>query len=156
MITHHLQIFADYSQFYLSDPAHVEDWSALWNDQSIDDRFITMTTTLVFGTDRNFTVPVDLHRHSTRPDVGGLSAAADHAVVASVVCRSGAMKIVGCTDYLPDAFGFDAAPGTYGVLFCAHKLATVQGLDGDDRYDIHLWPAIESIPMRVIRRHPPR
>jgi hypothetical protein len=156
MTAKRLEIFADYSQFYLCDPDHVEDWSALWNDQSTADQLIAMTTTVVFGTNRNFTVPVDLYRHDNRPDVDGLAAVADHAVLASIVCRSGTLKLAGCTDYLPDAFGFDTAPATYGVFYAAHKLASVVGLDGDDTYDVQLWPVSETIPMRVLRRHPPR
>jgi hypothetical protein len=154
-VSHH-SVFADYSQFYLCDPDHLEDWSDRWNDQSMDDRLIAMTTTIVFGTDRNFTVPVDLYRRNASPDIGVLTASADHAVIASIVCRSGKFKLAGCTDYLPDAFGFATAAGTYGVLYTAHKLATVAGLDGDDRYDVHLWPADLFLPMRVLRRHPPR
>ncbi len=156
MTPQRLDIFADYSQFYLCDPEHVEDWSALWNDQSMADQLIAMTTTVVFGTNRNFTVPVDLYRHDTRTDVDNLAAAADHAVLASIVCRSGKLKLAGCTDYLPDAHGFDAVPGAYGVFYAGHKLATVNGLDGEDRYDVHLWPVSDTIPMRVLRRHPPR
>jgi hypothetical protein len=92
-----LEIFADYSQFYLCDPAHIEDWSALWNEQAIADRLIAMTTTVVFGTDRSFTVPVHLHRSDDTPEIDALAVQADHAVVASIACLSGTLKVIGCT-----------------------------------------------------------
>jgi hypothetical protein len=55
-----LEIMADYFQVYVSDPAHTEDWSALWTDQSMDDRIVVLTHTVVFGTGRNMRVPVDV------------------------------------------------------------------------------------------------
>jgi hypothetical protein len=151
-----LEIFADYSQFYLCDPAHIEDWSALWNEQAIADRLIAMTTTVVFGTDRSFTVPVHLHRSDDTPDIDALAVQADHAVVASIACLSGTLKVIGCTAYEPDAFGIAIPIGIYGVLFCAHNLDRINGLDGDDRYDIHLWPATVRPTTRVLRRYPSR
>jgi hypothetical protein len=151
-----LSVFADYSQFYLSDPEHVADWSDLWTETAMDDRLIATPHTIVFGTDRNFTVPVTVFEHAAEPAVGDLASTADHAVLCGITLISSLAKIAGCTEYLPDAPSIVLGAGTFGVLYAAHCLATVDGLDGDDRYDVHLWPTSARPAMRVLKRHPAR
>ena len=48
-----LEIMADYFQIYVCDPAFNEDWSALWTDQTVDNRIVALPHTIVFGTGRN-------------------------------------------------------------------------------------------------------
>ena len=45
-----LEIMADYFQIYVCDPAFNEDWSALWTDQTVDNRIVALPHTIVFGT----------------------------------------------------------------------------------------------------------
>jgi hypothetical protein len=151
-----LAVFADYSQFYLTDPDHVADWSDLWNDQTVADRLIATPHTVVFGTDRNFTVPVTVVQHAAEPGLTDLAAAADHAVLCGITLLSSTAKLAGCTEYLPNAPSIVLSAGTFGVLYAAHHLATVDGLEGDDRYDIHLWPTSARPTTRVLKRQPPR
>jgi hypothetical protein len=151
-----LSVFADYSQFYLTDSEHVADWSDLWNDQTVADRLIATPHTIVFGTDRNFTVPVTVFQHATEPAIADLASAADHAVLCGISLLSSTPKLAGCTEYLPEAPSLAIGTGTFGVLYAAHRLATVDGLDGDDRYDIHIWPMSARPAVRVLKRHPAR
>jgi hypothetical protein len=151
-----LSVFADYSQFYLTDPEHVADWSDLWTDETVVDRLVGTAHTVVFGTDRNFTVPVTVFQHASEPAIADLAAAADHAVLCGITLLSPTAKLAGCTEYLPDAPSIALGAGTFGVLYTAHRLATVDGLDGDDSYDIHLWPTSSRPTMRVLKRHPAR
>jgi hypothetical protein len=150
-----LEIMADYFQMYVCDPGYKEDWSALWNDQSIDDRIVALAHTVVFGTGRNMPVPVDVVLHRQQPDLTALIAPADHAVTASLSCCSGQLKVAGCTDYLPDAFTLAIPPGRYGVAFLSFDLATidpVDGLDGGDRYELHLWSLAIAPEITVLKR----
>jgi hypothetical protein len=151
-----LSVFADYSQFYLTDPGHVADWSDLWTEEAMADRLIVTPHTVVFGTDRNFTVPVTVYQHSAEPPLADIAAAADHAVVCGITLRSSTAKIAGCTEYLPNAPSLAIEPGTYSVLYAAHKLASVRGLDGDDTYAVHLWSSASLLLRRVLKRHPAR
>jgi hypothetical protein len=151
-----LSVFADYSQFYLTDPEHVADWSDLWTEETMADRLIATPQTIVFGTDRNFTVPVTVFQHGSEPAIADLASAADHAVLSGITLVSPTAKLAGCTEYLPDAPSIALSAGTFGVLYAAHNLATVDGLDGDDSYDIHLWPTSTRPAMRVLKRHPAR
>ena len=150
-----LEIMADYFQIYVCDPAYSEDWSALWTDQSVDDRIVALAHTVVFGTGRNMTVPVDVVVHERKPDLTALVAPADHAVVGSLSCFSGQLKVAGCTDYLPDAFTLATSPGRYGVAFLSFDLGTIDpvgGFDGNDRYALHLWPAAALPKIAVLKR----
>lgn len=150
-----LEIFADYFQIYLCDPAYIEDWSALWTDQSVDDRIVARAHTVVFGTGRNTTVPVDVVVHKEQPDIAALIGPADHAVVGGLSCRSGQLKVAGCTEYLPDAFTLDTASGPYGVAFLSFDLGTIsptRALEGNDRYALHVWPAATPPKIAVLKR----
>jgi hypothetical protein len=155
LLTRHatLNIFADYYQIYVCDPNHDEDWSVLWNDQTLDDRIVALEHTVVFCTGRNMIVPVAVLVHAANPDMTKMTSGADHAVCASISCTSGTLKVVGCTDYLPDAFALDVGKGSFGVAFLSFGLGTIDsldGLDGDDRYELHIWPVAEPFSQRVL------
>lgn len=153
-----LEIFADYHQIYLCDPAHgPEDWSVLWDDRTLDDRICGLAHTLVFCTGRNMIVPVDVVEHKQQPNLEQLAASADHAVVGGLKCSSGRLKLVGCTGYLPDAFTLTMPVGPVGVAFLSHGLGTIDpndGLDGGDRYALHVWPAATVPAVAVLKRWP--
>jgi hypothetical protein len=148
-----LTIFADYHQIYICDPAHLEDWSDLWTDQTVADRIVACEHTVVFGAGRNMAVPVDVMTHSASPDWPRLLSGADHAVSAALKCTSGTLKVAGLTDYLPSAFALDIGKGLFGVAFVSFALATIDDLDGSDRYELHLWPVAEPFSPRILVRY---
>ena len=143
---------ADYFQIYLCDPAHEEDFATLWTNQSVDDRIVAMQNTVAFGTGRNMTVPVQVIQHRNQPEIASLIAAADHAVIAGLICTSGLLKLAGCTDYLPDAFALSIVMGPVGAAFLSFGLNSIDGLDGEDRYSLHVWPAEERPATTVLKR----
>lgn len=61
--------------------------------------------------------------------------------------------IAGCTDYFPDAMRIEVTPGTYRVRVCYGALDTLSanGLEGDDRYRLQLWPAPSS-GVRILKQ----
>ena len=124
---------ADYFQIYITDPERLEDCSALWTDQAVEDRIIALGHSVVFGTGRNMPVPVDVIVHDQQPELITLVGPADHAVAAGITCASGQLKISGCTDYLPEAFALAILPGCYGVACLTFDLGTIDpvyGLEG--------------------------
>jgi hypothetical protein len=145
-----LTIMADFHQIYVCDPAHIEDWSDLWTDQTVTDRIVACVHTVDFGTGRNMPVPIEVFTHDASPDMIKLLSGADHAVSTCFVCTSGTIRIAGCTDYEPDAFTLDVGKGSFGVAFLSFGLGTIDGLDGDDRYELHLWPVAEPFSQRVL------
>ncbi len=148
-----LNIMADYHQIYVCDAADIEDWSDLWTDQTVADRIVACDHTVVFGTGRNMPVPVEVITHDLAPDMTKLLSGADHAVSAGINCFSGTLKVAGCTEYFPDAYALDVGKGIFGIAFLSFALGTIDGLDGSDRYEVHVWPAKEAFPPRVLIRY---
>ena len=105
------------------------------------------------GTVRNMHVPVSVQILEREPNDD--SAGWDHIVEASLDVPSGRIAIAGCTDYFPDAARIDVAPGTYRVRVSYGGLDTLSedGLEGDDRYRLQLWPA-PPIAVRVVKQRP--
>ncbi len=150
-----LEIFADYYQIYVADPAHIEDWSGLLNDQTLDDRVVAMAHTAVFGSGRNMMVPVDVVVHGAKPDLAEIITKADHAVAGAITCASGQLKLAGCTDNLLNAHAIAVAKGPIGFAFLSFDLGTidpVEGLDGNDHYALHVWPEAQLAPAVVLKR----
>jgi hypothetical protein len=148
-----LTLFADYFQFYIQDEAATGDLSQAWNEETTDRLLAVAPGTVGIGTVRNMDVPVTVEIHEHEPDDD--SPEWDHVVEASLDAASGRIVIAGCTDYLPDAKRTEVAPGSYRVRASYGALDTLSedGLSGDDRYRLQLWPAA-AIAVRILKRRP--
>ena len=139
-------VFADYHQFYLADADSETDYSNDVTDEAIAQRIVSKDDVLVVFTARNFYVPVRVELHETEPSLP--LDQADHVVVASLR-STGTIVIAGCTDYRRDATRFSVPPGYLRVAIVFTGLDTVSrsdgGLEGDDRYTLHLWPGKAGI-----------
>jgi hypothetical protein len=151
-----LEVFADYFQIYLADPLLEDDWSNAWQAPSaLADRFIVRPRILGFCTERNSTVPLRVVSHEGVPELSHQLVRADHAIQAGLSTTGRRLIVAGCTEYWPTAFSLDVGPGLYGAAFLSFDLASVRGLDGDDRYELHIWPVTEKPKSEVlVRRHP--
>ncbi len=140
MQAHDLEIFADYFQFYVQDADTEENFDEGWTDETVAAMFVSKNTALAIGTARNMDVPVRLEIHESRPaEPDGW----ERQNTAPLAVNSGRLQVIGCTDYGPDAFVASIAPGDYLVRVFYFDLETLSedGLDGDDRYLIQMWPA---------------
>ena len=99
---------------------------------------------------RNMAVPVEVEVSDAPPalELEGW----DHVAEASLELPSGRLEIHECTggsiDVLP------VRPGTYRARACFGGLDTLSddGLDGDDRYRIVLWPA-PFAPVDILKQY---
>ncbi|KIU45908.1 MULTISPECIES: hypothetical protein [Bradyrhizobium] len=148
-----LSLFADYSQFYIQDESTADELSAEWTPETTDRMLAAGSGVVRIGTVRNMHVPVSVQILEREPNDD--SAGWDHIVEASLDVPSGRIAIAGCTDYFPDAARIDVAPGTYRVRVSYGGLDTLSedGLEGDDRYRLQLWPA-PPIAVRVVKQRP--
>jgi hypothetical protein len=67
------------------------------------------------------------------------------------------LKIAGCTDDIHVAYAVTAGSGTFAVVFLSFDLGTIDkvyALEGNDRYELHVWPATEKPKPEVLRRAP--
>jgi hypothetical protein len=149
MAQHHFYIFADYFQFYLQDEEAVGGLSEAWTTTAHKRMLGIDSGTIVVGTVRNMTVPVDVEVLERIPRQSLDSW--DHVVDCAIEVASGKLVIAGCTDYFPEAARISIAPGTYRVRVYYGRLGSIgeDRLKGDDRYHITLWPGEYIDPVVV-------
>lgn len=109
---------------------------------------------LAIGTARAMDVPVSITVHAKAP-VTDL-AAWDHVAEHDITLTTANLIVAGCTDYAPDAARISLAPSLWRARVSFGGLATISddGLDGDDHYQIDLWPAAPSPPICLKSCHP--
>jgi hypothetical protein len=145
------KLFTDYFQFYIQDESAEGNLSDSWDEQAVTRLLAVASGTVGIGTVRNVDVEVSVEILSKeiRPELKDC----DHAVECTIEVKSHALVIAGCTDYFPDAKRIPVIPGTYRLLASYFGLNTVSsdGLDGNDRYKLQLWPAAYVEP-RVLKQ----
>lgn len=136
-------IFADYHQFYLTDADGGGDLPTDYTEEEFRNRIASADGVLVVTTARNMTVPVHVELHDAAPEID--MEAADHVVLGNLRTE-GELVIAGCTDYLPDAARAKVPPGNLRAMVVFTGLGTLSedGLDGEDRYVVHLWPSADT------------
>ena len=146
-----LEIFADYRQFYLIDEEANFPTANIWDEQSVLDMIDVGPGGIAVGTARNFTVPVTIR--ILESELEDDEDRWDHITEASLETTSGRLVIMGCTDHLPDARRMAVEPGFYRVRVNYADLDSVaaNGIDGDDYYEVTLWPGEHAEP-RVLKR----
>jgi hypothetical protein len=144
------ELFADYFQIYLCDADHPglpDDYT----DEAIARRLMAGPHAVILHTARNMTVPVRVEWHDARPDPD--PDAFQHVIEAGFDCPSGRLVLAGLTDYEPDAPRLEVTAGPIGVRACLSGLDTLSedGLEGEDRYLVQLWPGAEPDGVRVLK-----
>ena len=132
-------LFADYHQFYLADEtATLPEMEYAAAD--LRARIVTSEQGLVVFTARNTDVPVRVELHGEEPRI--VREEADHVVMGSFR-TAGRIVIAGLSDWVPKAARASVPPGVLRAMVVFTGLDTLgeNGLDGDDRYVVHLRPA---------------
>lgn len=141
------KLFADYFQIYLrcADTMALPD---IWDDAIVAQRVSPGPGSLVISTARNMPVPLRVVLHAKRPALD--PAGFDHLVEASLEVPSGQLVIAGLMEEPADDHA--VPPGRLGALVGFQGLGTLSpdGLDGDDRYAVHLWPGMAAADRAVI------
>lgn len=142
-----LNIFADYFQFYIQDELARGDLSDAWTEEAVT-RLLAVAPGIVgVGTVRNMEVSVSLEILSCEPLLD--FSKWDHVVECSIKIKGPRLVIAGCTDYFPEAMRIDIAPGIYQVRVCYADLNSLSenGLEGQDSYNLKLWPGSNIEPI---------
>jgi len=134
------KLFADYHQVYLCDAVNPPRLPDEWPDNHLRRKVNLADRALVISTARDMEVSVKVELHAIRPTPD--LAPVDHAVEASLRAPSGKLIIAGLTDDVKTAARVTVPAGELRALVLFDGLATLSddGLDGDDRYTVHLWP----------------
>ena len=147
-----LYIFADYHQFYLEDEGSNFPTENLWDDeQAFLDMLATGPGSVAVGTARHYSVPVKVRVIDSEPEKN--IDHWDHVTEASLSVPSGRLVVFGPTEYRPDAPRIAVEPSDYRVRVYYANLESVaaNGIDGDDYYEVTLWPG-EFAESRVLKR----
>jgi len=149
MSTHSFELFADYHQFYVWDagvsPQVPEDYS----EDDVRRRVKVGPNVVVIQPVRQMTVPVELR---VCPEDPGFDPSVwDHVAECHLDLPTGALQVHECTGGV--VLDLAVAPGSYRVraLFAGLDTLSEDGLDGDDRYTIVLWPA-PPVPLRILKQ----
>ncbi|QZL04193.1 DUF2625 family protein [Streptomyces sp. BHT-5-2] len=158
LLSHHeLEVRADYSTLLImDDDANLDEPERAWFDTLVADWINASPGVVSMGTARPFSVPVTVDVRRTSPAGDDLEfQQADHVTQASLALCSGRLLISmqDVDDRLPR---IPLTPGTYAVRIYSHGLRTVSedGLEGEDRYHVVLWPTDEDHPAQVLKRYP--
>jgi len=132
---------ADYFQFYIQDETAEGDLSEAWTEDAVNRLLAVAPGTVGIGTVRNMDVPVTVEVLAGEPELD--LSAWQHVVECSLEVKSSNLVIAGCTDYFPEAARIEIEPGNYRVRACFTGLDSLSedGLDGNDRYHLQLWPS---------------
>jgi hypothetical protein len=134
------KLFADYHQVYLCDAVDPPLLPEEWPGDHLRQRVNLADRALVLSTARNMEVPLKIELHGARPmpDL----ALVDHAVEAPLRVPSGKLTVAGLMDEIKSATRVTVPAGELRALVLFAGLGTLSddGLDGDDRYTVHLWP----------------
>lgn len=146
-------LLADYFQIYLRDEAH-PDLPDDYSDEAIARRLMAGPHAVILHTARNMTVPIRVEWHDQHPTLD--LDAYQHVVEACFDCPSGQLVLAGLTDYDPAAPRLSVKAGPLGVRASVSGLDTLSedGLEGDDRYVVQLWPGTEPEGVRVLKAWP--
>ena len=108
-----------------------------------------------FVTERNTTVPLCVVSHDAVPDLTDQVLRADQAVKAELFTADRRLIIAGCSYYWPEAYSVAVLPRLYGAAFLSFGLATMDGLEGKNRCELHIWPVSEKPKPEVLVRWQP-
>ena len=134
------ELFADYHQVYLCDAVDPPRLPDEWRQEDLRRRVNLADRALVLSTARNMQVLMKVELHGARPTPD--LALVDHAIEASLRVPSGKLVVAGLMDDLRTAARIAVPAGELRalVLFTGLGSLSEDGLAGDDRYTVHLWP----------------
>ena len=154
--SYEFEIFADYYQIYLQDESAEGNLFTSWNKEAIDNLFAIAPGIIGIGTVRNSDVPLKVIITKSRP-LHDNFVDWDHIIEVSMQIPSGKIIIASPSDYLPDAARILVEPGTYRARIYYGKLESISedGLEGDDHYQVVLWPEAYKSPDILKQRRVP-
>lgn len=150
---YHGDIFADYFQIYLRDEAH-PDLPDDYSGEVMAQRLVVGPHAIVMHAARNMEVPVRVEWTGHKPEAD--LDVFQHVIEAGFLCPSGRLILAGMTDAEETAPRLTVDAGALGIRLSATGLDTLSedGLDGEDRYLVQLWPVSEVFPLLVLKAFP--
>src|SRR6266700_2489328 len=118
-----IRLFADYCQILLQDSLSELSLSDAWSESAISDRMAVLPGLIGVWAEDNNDVDVSVNFASAEPSLE--QADFDHVVEGSMRSDSGVIAVMGCTDYLPDAYRFSVPTNWLRVRVAKSNLKSV-------------------------------
>ncbi len=144
-----LQVYADYSQFYVADTASTCDTSVIWDDPETTKRQIACGNGLIaIGTKRYGTVPVRIEIYPLEPKLEPKGIDRINECGLTITTSLGVGNYVSSPELAP----IEIAPGTYGVRALYIFQDQVENDEtGSDQYVLQFWPVTEPLVLRYVK-----
>ena len=146
-------LFADFFQFYLQDERASGDLSNAWTEVAVTRMLALSSGTIGVGTVRNMDVMVSLKVFDKAPNLLEASNTIHQINECDLEMLSENLVIAGCTDYFPEAKRIKIGKGLFRVRIYYKDLDKINedGLEGEDTYEIHIWPITEKRGLRIVK-----
>jgi hypothetical protein len=146
-----LDFYTFHSQFFLMDKgATVDPYQEMWSEKAFNDRLAVLPGWLSIGTGCYGPVKGIMRLHDNEPDMKDVNSF-DHIVEGSMTIKSGVIELIPCTANKAE-YVFNVNPGDYRIRILSAGLDTVKGDEGDDFYQIDIWPS-HFKNSEVLKRH---
>jgi hypothetical protein len=146
-----LDFYTQYHQFYLCDSIAPGETASrkFWTGDAYNDRLAIENGTIGIGTECYGPVKAEielLDDENVNFDIANY----DHIVEGGLVILSETMILKGCP--IPDPIlKIQIEPGNYRVRIYSSNLKSVEGDEGDDYYQIEIWPN-SNMERKVLKR----
>lgn len=152
--TEKVTVYTGYHQFHLKDEHATGSTGAtdFWTKEAFNTMLAVNPGIVGVGTGSCGDVPIEIEVYESDPGIE--SDGWDHIVEAGIDLSSGNLLICGCPD--PEEVGrVSVAPGAYRMRVCYGNLDSVVDEEGQDHYEVRLWPGSFSKP-EVLKRWKPQ
>ncbi|MEV4278784.1 hypothetical protein [Actinoplanes xinjiangensis] len=156
-MAHELRLFADYHQIHVTDSALAGDLEEAWTEQSVADQLAVADGVAGVGTvvDVFVVVTVEVLESAPIAEFDDF----DHVVEGAFEVGTGRVLVLGCTDEVADAAGFEVPVGWTRIRVSRSNLEAARRADIDsaeypettERVLIQWWPG-EPGPVTVLKR----
>jgi hypothetical protein len=148
----HLDVFADYHQFYIWDPDLPEVAAPEhYTDADLENRVKTGPGVVVIQPIRNMTVPVDVEIFDADPDYHINEW--QHIAEAPLTVTNHRIEIHECTGGSLALLPAPARHCTVRALFKGLDTLSENGLKGSDIYQVQIFPSI-GFELRIVKKWP--
>ncbi|TRZ45126.1 hypothetical protein [Robertkochia solimangrovi] len=147
------ELFADYFQFNIQDEVVSGDLSKAWTEEAVERLLAINQGTIGIGTVRDMDVQIYLKIFDSEPELMIDSNAINHINECDLEMSSDNLVIAGSTDYFPEAKRIKIGKGLFRVRVYYSNLEKLSDdrLDGEDSYEIHLWPTDKRTGIKILK-----
>jgi hypothetical protein len=151
MQKHTLELFADYSQFLLSDEDSHENFETFWTESTHHEKLAVGDNVIGVRTIEPTGVIIDVEVHDSPPELDDTGQWYQIAEC-SLDIPSGKLVVMGVTDFFPEAKRIVVDPGTYRIrIHYGNQDSGHATSSADEYYLAVLWKGTEG-PVTFIKR----